>query len=61
MYGTRKYHPESSNTDPKGLGWYVLTDKYILAKKFRIPIIQLSDHRKLKNLRKDQVWIVKPT
>jgi hypothetical protein len=30
---TRKYHPESGNSDPKRHAWYVLTNKYILAKK----------------------------
>ena len=28
--------------------WYVLTDKWILAQKLRIPKIQFSDHMKLK-------------
>jgi hypothetical protein len=27
------------NPDPKGHVWYVLTDKWILAKRYRIPII----------------------
>lgn len=29
-------------TNLKGNAWRILTDKYILAKKFRISIIQLS-------------------
>jgi hypothetical protein len=33
MDGTRKYHPELGNSDPKRHAWYVLTNKWILAKK----------------------------
>jgi hypothetical protein len=33
MDRTRKYHPERDNSDPKGHAWYVLTNKWILAKK----------------------------
>jgi hypothetical protein len=33
--GTRKYHPEWSNPDPKGHAWYELVDKWILAKKIQ--------------------------
>jgi hypothetical protein len=33
MNGTRKYHPELGNSDPKEHAWYVLTNKWILAKK----------------------------
>jgi hypothetical protein len=33
MDGTRKYHPEWGNSDPKGHAWYVFTNKWILAKK----------------------------
>jgi hypothetical protein len=29
---TRKHNPECGNPDPKGHAWYVLTDKWILAK-----------------------------
>jgi hypothetical protein len=32
MNGTRKYHPEWGNSDPKRHAWYVLTYKWILAK-----------------------------
>ena len=35
MDGTRKYHPDS-----KLHAWYILTGKWILAKKYRIPRIQ---------------------
>ena len=31
--GTRKYHPEWGNSGPKWHTWYVLTSKWILAKK----------------------------
>ena len=40
----RKYHPKYI---PKGHTGYALTDKWILAKKFRIVMIQLTDGRKL--------------
>jgi hypothetical protein len=33
--------------------WYALTDKWILAQKFRIPKIQFTDHMKPKK-KKDQ-------
>jgi len=33
---------------PKGHAWYVLTDKWLLAKKYRIPRIQSTDHNKQK-------------
>jgi hypothetical protein len=36
MNGTRNYYPESCNSDPKGHVWYVLTNKWILANKYRI-------------------------
>jgi hypothetical protein len=45
MNRTRKYHPEWDNPDLKGHTRYVLTDKWILAKKFRLPMTQLTDHR----------------
>ena len=38
---------KSGNADPKGHAWCVLIDKWILAKKFRIPMIQLTDYMKL--------------
>ena len=37
---------ESGNPDPKGHAWYALTDKWILAKKPQVPMIQLIDLRK---------------
>jgi hypothetical protein len=48
MYGTMKYHSEWGNPVIKEHTWYVLTDKWILAQKLRIPTIQLTDHMKLK-------------
>ena len=38
MDRTRKY-PERGIPEPKGHAWYVLTDRWILAKKYRIPMI----------------------
>jgi hypothetical protein len=32
MDGNRKYHPEWGNSDPKGHAWYILTNKWMLAK-----------------------------
>ena len=46
MDGSRTYYPEWSNSDPKGYAWYVLTDEWILVKKFRIPRIQPIDCKK---------------
>jgi hypothetical protein len=47
MDGNKKYHPMCGNPNPKGHVWYVLTDNWILAKKFGTTIIQLTDCRKL--------------
>ena len=47
MDQTRKYHPECGNPDPKEHAWYVLTDKWILAIKYRIPTIHSTDPNKL--------------
>jgi hypothetical protein len=49
MDGTRKYHPEYNDPDPKGHAWYMLTYKCILAIKFRIPTLQSTDLKKLNN------------
>jgi hypothetical protein len=46
MDGTGKHHPELGNPEPKGHAWFVLTNNWILAKKYRIPIMQLIDHKK---------------
>jgi hypothetical protein len=48
MDGARKYHPEWGNPITKEHTWYALIDKWILAQKFRIPKIQLTDYTKLK-------------
>jgi hypothetical protein len=45
MDGTRKYHPEYP--DSKAHAGYIFTGKWILVKKYRIPIIQPTDHKKL--------------
>ena len=39
----RKYHPEGGSPDTKGHECYVLTDKWTLAKQYRIPMMQLTD------------------
>ena len=48
MDGTRKYHSGRNNSDPKGHTWYVLTDKWILAQKPRVPKIHFPKHKKIK-------------
>ena len=48
MDGSGGYHPEGGNPITKELTWYVLTDKWILAQKLRIPTIQFAKHIKLK-------------
>ena len=47
--GTRKYHPDWGNSEPKGHASYILTNKYILEKKKkdRIPIIQSTELSKV--------------
>jgi hypothetical protein len=47
MVGTRKYHPEWDNSDTKGHAWYVFTDKWKLAQKYRKPIKLPRDPKKL--------------
>jgi hypothetical protein len=42
------YNPEWGNPITKEHTWYVLTDKWILAQKLRIPKIQFAKHMKLK-------------
>ena len=41
------YHPEWGNPITKEVTWYVLTDKWILAQKLRIPKIQSPKHKKI--------------
>jgi hypothetical protein len=48
MDGTRKYRPDWVNPVTEEHTWYALTDKWILAQKFRIPKIQFIDLMKLK-------------
>jgi hypothetical protein len=48
MDGTIKYYPEGSNPITKEQTWYELIYKWILAQKFRIPMIQFTDNKKLK-------------
>jgi len=44
MVGTRKYHPERGNPDTNEHTWYVLTNKWILAQKLTMHMIQPTDH-----------------
>ena len=46
-----KYHPERGNSDPEGHAWNVLTNKWILAKKYRIPKIQSTELKKVNKLK----------
>jgi hypothetical protein len=46
MDGTRKYHPEWGNSDPKWHAWYILTNKWILEKKYRKPRIKPTEYMK---------------
>ena len=48
MNGSRKYHPDWGNSVTKEHTCYALTDKWILAQKLGIPMIQFTDHMKLK-------------
>jgi hypothetical protein len=45
MDGTRKYHPERSNSNPKEHAWYILTNEWILAKKKKVQNNQDTVHR----------------
>ena len=49
MDGTRKYHPERGNSDPKGHAWHLLTNKLILVKKYRISRTQFTDLKTVNN------------
>jgi hypothetical protein len=46
MDRTREYYLEKVNTGPKGHAWYILIDKWILAQRYRIPMIQSTDCKK---------------
>ena len=48
MDGPGGYHPEWGNPITKEVTWYALTDKWILAQKPRIAMIQLPKHKKIK-------------
>jgi hypothetical protein len=48
MDGPGGYHPDWSNPITKKLTGYVLTDKWIVAQKLRIPKIQVAKHMNLK-------------
>jgi hypothetical protein len=50
---------KGSYPDPKGHAWYVLTDKWILAKKYRMPIIYPPGTQRSKTRRKTQVRMLK--
>jgi hypothetical protein len=49
MDGTRKYHPERGNSDPKGQAWHLLTNKLIIVKKYRISRTQFTDLKTVNN------------
>jgi hypothetical protein len=53
MNGSRKYHPEWGNSVTKEHTWYVLSNKWVLVKVHGTPMVQLTDHMKLKRM-KDQ-------
>lgn len=42
MNGTAKYHPEWGSSVPKGHAWYVLTNKWRLAKKLQNTLFYFS-------------------
>ena len=48
MDGPGGHHPEWGNPIPKEHTWYALTDKWILAQKFRISKVQFAKPLKLK-------------
>jgi hypothetical protein len=50
MVGSGGYHLERDNLITKENTGYVLTDKWILAQKLRIPKIQFAKHLKLQNI-----------
>jgi hypothetical protein len=49
--GTRKYQPECGNSDSKEHAQYILTNKWILTKTYRIPTIQSIELRKINKLK----------
>ena len=59
MDGPGGHHPEWDNPITKELTQYVLTDKWILAQKLRIPKLQFAKHMKLKK-NEDQSVVTLP-
>jgi hypothetical protein len=51
------YFPEWGNPNTKEHTWYIITDKWILAQKVRIPKIQFAKHMKLKKKENQSVDI----
>ena len=49
MGGTRKYHPEYGNQAQKYMYDIILPCKWILVKKYRICMKQLTDCKKFEN------------
>jgi hypothetical protein len=49
MDGTRKYNPECGNSDTKGHAWYVLINKWILAKNKKQTNKKQQQQQKLQN------------
>ena len=47
MDGSSNYHTECSNPAPKRHSWYVLTNKWILVQKCRMPMIHPMIHPKV--------------
>ena len=52
MDGTRHYHPERGNSDPKGHAWHIFTNKWILViKKSRKPKIQPTELKQVNKIK----------
>ena len=51
MDGTRKYHPKLGNLHPKWHAWYVLTNKWILAKNVQNTQDKIDRSQKVKSPR----------
>jgi hypothetical protein len=56
MDGSWECHPERSNPVPKGHAGYVLTYKWILAIKYRIPTLQPTDLKRLEQGCLSSTW-----
>jgi hypothetical protein len=59
MDGTRKYHPEWGNPDPKVHTWYILTYKWLLVIMYRIPTTHSTGGNKLnkKDSPSQDAWV----